>query len=220
MMDGKKNINIQNNGLENDPLIYHQNYLDLLRNTLSRVNINILESIKKEFLACYEREGTFYIFGNGGSGSTASHIAGDFVKGASSGLKKRFRFVCLNDNVPAVMAIANDHSYEDIFLEQLKNFLRKGDLVIGISGSGNSMNVLKAIEYAKIQKVKTVGFCGYKGGKLKELADICFHVEVMDMEITEDIHLMAFHSIKQALIRDLNQGQWVSMGAAYDERIK
>lgn len=210
----------KNNGMAQDPFKYHKDYLDLVQATLARLDPARLEAIKNEFLACYERGGTFYIFGNGGSGATASHIAGDFVKGASAGLKKRFRFVCLNDNAPALMAIANDNSYEDIFLEQLKNFLRKEDLVIGISGSGNSMNVLKAVEYAKIHKVRTIGFCGYKGGRLKELADLCLHVEVQDMEVTEDVHLIAFHSIKQALIRELNKGQWVSMGAAYDERVK
>lgn len=219
MTDDKVNL-VNSNRNAAGGLKYHREYLKLVGATLAKVDPARLDDIKNEFLACYERGGTFYIFGNGGSGATASHIAGDFVKGASAGLKKRFRFICLNDNLPALMAISNDHSYEDIFLEQLRNFLRKEDLVIGISGSGNSMNVLKAIEYAKIQKVRTIGFCGYKGGRLKELADLCFHVEVQDMEVTEDLHLIAFHSIKQALIRELNKGQWVSMGAVYDERVK
>ena len=208
------------NGQGNEILNHHQEYLNRITQAISKLDLAKLEAVKKEIKDCFDREGVIYLFGNGGSGATASHIAGDFVKGASAGLKKRFKFICLNDNTPAMMAISNDISYEDVFIEQLRNFLTKNDLVIGISGSGNSLNILKAIEFAKVQKVKTIGFCGYKGGKLKELADLCLHVEMMDMEVTEDVHLIAFHSIKQALIRELNHNQWVSMGTTYDERIR
>lgn len=198
----------------------HLAYFDLLKKTLDKLDANQLDKATEEFLKCYERGGNFIIFGNGGSAATASHIAGDFVKGASFGLDKRFRFFCLNDNTSALMAIANDISYEDVFLEQLKNFITPDDLVIGISGSGNSMNVIKAMEYAKVKKVRTLALCGYKGGKIKDLADLSVHAEVDDMEITEDIHMIVFHTIKQALIRKLHAGKDVSMGAVYDARVK
>lgn len=197
----------------------HSAYLQLLQESISKLDTEVLDRITQLFFEAYERGAQFFIFGNGGSAATASHIAGDYVKGASLGLDKRFKFICLNDNASAVMAISNDLSYEEIFIEQLKNFMHKGDVVIGISGSGNSINVLKAMEYAKNNGAHTLGFCGYKGGKLKELAELSLHAEVMDMEIAEDIHLIAFHTIKQALIKRIHGSMQVSMGSTYDARI-
>lgn len=198
----------------------HSNYLHLLTQTISKLDTNTLNSITEAFLDAYNRSAQFFIFGNGGSAATDSHIAGDFVKGASRGLDKRFKFICLNDNASAVMAISNDLSYEEIFIEQLKNFMNPGDVVIGISGSGNSINVVKAMEYAKNNGAQTIAFCGYKGGKIKEIADLSLHADVMDMEIAEDIHLVAFHTIKQALINEIHGSLNVSMGETYDQRIK
>ncbi len=97
------------------------------------------------------------------------------------------------------MAIANDISYESIFVEQLKNFARPGDVVVGISGSGNSPNVLAAVEYARQSGCTTIGVCGYDGGKLKAMSDCCFHVKVNDMQIVEDVHLMLGHILMRLL---------------------
>ena len=140
-----------------------------------------------------------FTMGNGGSGSTASHIACDLNKGVSFGRPERFRVICLNDNLPTLMAYANDVSYEDVFVEPLKNFLWPGDVVIGISGSGNSPNVLKAIEYANRQGAITVGLSGFEGGKLAKLAKMPLVVPVHDMQQVEDIHLIIFHVAMQAL---------------------
>ena len=101
--------------------------------------------------------------------------------------------VCLNDNTPTLMAIANDFSYEDIFRYQLEGRLRPEDLVIAISGSGNSKNIIKAVEYAKETGAKVVGITGYSGGKLRELADYHMHTEIDDMQIAEDIHMIFDH---------------------------
>lgn len=125
--------------------------------------------------------------------------------------------MCLNDNTPAMMAIANDISYDDIFVEQLKNFLRKDDVVIGISGSGNSINVLKAIEYANATGAKTVAICGYKGGKIKDIASLAVHAEINDMEISEDIHnLVITHCVKRILTNKLNN---TNVGEVYAKRV-
>lgn len=167
----------------------------------------------------YEAGKTIYIFGNGGSAASATHAAGDFVKGASFGLEKRFRVISLVDNLPALMAIANDVSYDDIFVEQLKNFIQPGDLVIGISGSGNSANVVKAMEFAKSKGVQTVAFCGFKGGKIKAIADISVHSVALDMEVAEDIHMMVFNVIKKEVMRRLHSDN-TSMGSTYDARVK
>jgi len=157
-----------------------------------------------ELLAQACREGRqIFVMGNGGSGSTASHAACDLNKGVSYGRTSRFRVICLNDNLPMLMAYANDVSYEEVFVEPLKNFLRPDDLVIGISGSGNSRNVLKAIEYANQQGAVTVGLCGFDGGKLATLARLPLVVPVHDMQKVEDAHFIIFHVAMQALCERL-----------------
>lgn len=171
---------------------------------LERTNKDSIEKFTRVLLEIYKKKGTVYTFGNGGSGATAAHFCGDLIKGVSHGLSNRFKAICLNDNIPALMAIANDLSYEDIFYEQLKNFLEKDDLVIGFSCSGNSTNVVKAIKYAKRIGAKTVAFCGYNGGKIKKMADFVIQADINDMEVSEDIHLIICHSVKRILKIYLN----------------
>jgi D-sedoheptulose 7-phosphate isomerase len=194
-------------------------YFSKVSDTLSLVDTHKVILLVELLLKAREEERTVFIFGNGGSGATASHVTGDFLKGISYGLDKRFRVQCLNDNISGMMAISNDLTYEEIFIEQLKVFVKPDDIVIGISGSGNSANVVKAIEYARSKKAKTVAFCGYKGGKIKEIADLVIHAPIQDMEVTEDVHIIIFHAIKQAMMREL-KGDNLSMGATYDQRIK
>lgn len=194
-------------------------YLNLVKDTIDKLDLVEIERTIEAFMRVYEAGKTIYIFGNGGSAASATHAAGDFLKGASFGLEKRFRVISLVDNLPALMAIANDISYDDIFIEQLKNFIQPGDLVIGISGSGNSVNVVKAMEYAKSKGVQTVAFCGFKGGKIKAIADIAIHSVALDMEVAEDIHMMVFNVIKKEVMRKLH-GNNTSMGNTYDARVK
>jgi D-sedoheptulose 7-phosphate isomerase len=171
--------------------------------TLEKIDKSSLRKFVTVVLDAYQRESTIFIFGNGGSANTASHFCGDFIKGVSFGRSKRFKIICLNDNVSALMAIANDISYEDIFVEQLKNFLKKNDIVIGISCSGNSPNVIKALEYANSAGAKTVAFCGFDGGRVKNIAQFSIHADINDMEISEDIHLIIAHFAKQTIIKML-----------------
>jgi D-sedoheptulose 7-phosphate isomerase len=198
---------------------HFSNYFDKVTETLGKFDIEPVKKFIDRIYECYNKGNTVYIFGNGGSAATASHVAGDFMKGISYGLEKRFKVVCLNDNLPAITAISNDLTYDEVFYEQLKTFLKKDDIVVGISGSGNSANVIKALNYAKELGSTIVGFCGYKGGKLKQLADILIYVPVSDMEITEDIHLIIFHAIKQ-LINKKMKGNKYSMGFNYDKRVE
>ena len=115
----------------------------------------------------------------------------------------KFRFQCLNDNVPIIMAVANDIGFEEIFRFQLRGIIESGDIVIAISGSGNSENVLKAVEYAKECGNKIIGLTGYNGGRLKELSDISLHVPVNSMQVTEDIHMVFDHLMMSVLYRRL-----------------
>jgi D-sedoheptulose 7-phosphate isomerase len=194
-------------------------YFARVSNTLNRVDTEAVNSLMELLQKAREDEASVFIFGNGGSGATASHVTGDFLKGISYGLDKRFRVQCLNDNIAGMMAISNDLTYDEIFIEQLKVFLRKGDVVIGISGSGNSANVVKALEFARVQGAHTVAFCGFKGGKIKDIAELVIHAPIHDMEITEDIHIIIFHAIKQSLMKSL-KGDNCSMGSTYDNRVR
>ncbi len=194
-------------------------YIDLVKSTLDNLDPNSIEALIEAFAKTYEAGGNIYTMGNGGSGASASHAAGDFLKGASYGLDKRFKMICLNDNLPSMMAIANDIGWDDIFVEPLKNYIGPNDLVIGISGSGNSANVVKALTYAKGQGVATVALTGFKGGKIGEIADLHVHAPVMDMEVTEDIHMVIFNIVKKAMI-ERYLGENPSMGGTYDARVQ
>lgn len=193
-------------------------YLELVKQTIDKLDQSAINAAAQAFLDAYHKGGNIYVFGNGGSGATASHVAGDFLKGASYGLDKRFKMICLNDNIASMMAIANDIGYEDIFIEPLKNFIGKDDLVIGISGSGNSENVVRAMTFAKDQGVKTLALSGFNGGKISKLADISVHADVMDMEVCEDIHMIIFNIIKKEMQATL-MGNNPSMGKVYDDRV-
>jgi D-sedoheptulose 7-phosphate isomerase len=194
-------------------------YFDRLSETLHHIDTDVIEQLADMLLKARDKGNTIYIFGNGGSAATASHVTGDFIKGISYQMDKRFKVQCLNDNISGMMAISNDLNYEEIFIEQLRAFLKKGDIVIGISGSGNSVNVIKAMEYARSLGAHTVTFCGFTGGRIKDIANLVIYVPINDMEITEDIHIIIFHALKQSLIRKL-KGNSFSMGKTYDERVK
>lgn len=194
-------------------------YISLVKETLDKLDKKAIDALIEAFYETYQKGGNIYTFGNGGSGASASHAAGDFLKGASYGLEKRFKMICLNDNLPSMMAIANDIGWDDIFVEPLKNYIGANDLVIGISGSGNSKNVVKAMEYAKVKGVKTVAMSGFKGGRIAEIADISVNAPVMDMEVTEDIHMVIFNIVKKEMMARL-MGENPSMGGTYDNRVK
>lgn len=171
--------------------------LDLMEKNL----INELDKLATIFIKARDDKRTIFIMGNGGSASTASHFVGDLSKGTIVEGRSRFKAIALTDNIPNMLAWANDSSYEDIFVEQLKNLMEPGDIVIGISGSGNSMNVIKAIDYANKNGGITVGFSGYDGGKLKKYAKENIHVPSSSMQRVEDMHLIIEHLLT-SLIRE------------------
>jgi D-sedoheptulose 7-phosphate isomerase len=122
----------------------YSEYFRKLKETLDKIDVIPVRNVVDILLKCRNDQGTMYIFGNGGSAANASHIAGDFLKGISFGMEKRFKTHCLNDNIAGTTAITNDLSYDEVFIEQLKTYLSPGDVVIGISGSGNSENVVNS----------------------------------------------------------------------------
>ncbi len=172
----------------------------------------VLDSIRKEDLnllmnllvEARDRGSFVFVMGNGGSASTASHYVCDFNKGISYGKEKMFKFICLNDNLPTMMAYANDISYDEIFVGPLRNYLSKGDVVIGISGSGNSANVVKAIQYANEHEGISVGITGFDGGKVKQLSRYNVHVPIDDMQVAEDLHMVLDHCMMKILSKNLH----------------
>jgi D-sedoheptulose 7-phosphate isomerase len=174
-----------------------EEYYDREIEVMKRLDKKELNKAMNCLLSHYENETNVYVFGNGGSSATASHMVCDFNKGASGEVQKRFRFICLNDNIPSLMAVANDIDFEDVFYFQLENKLRKEDLILAISGSGNSHNVIKAVMYAKKIGCEIIGMTGYDGGKLDKMSDYHLHVPADDMQITEDLHMGFDHMIMQ-----------------------
>jgi len=179
-------------------------YLVELKKVLETISLERFEEMVNIMLEAYEGRHTIFIMGNGGSGATASHFACDINKGTCLDLKKKFKVICLNDNMPTMLAYANDISYEDMFVEQLKNFLKSDDLVIGISASGNSKNVLKAIKYANKKGARTIGLTGFDGGELANLAKLSLVIKINDMQKVEDTHLIINHMIMQIVYKKLH----------------
>ena len=174
-------------------------YLNGLNGLLDGFDTEAFDRIVNSTLDAYSDETAIFIMGNGGSAATASHFACDINKGCCLDLDKKFKVICLNDNIPTLLAYANDLDYASVFVESLKNFFRSGDLVIGISGSGDSENVLRAIRYASENGGKTVGLTGYSGGKLGQLVDIAYVAASDDMQKIEDVHMIIVHMIMQAV---------------------
>ena len=170
------------------------NYFDRLKNAIDHIDRSEINTFINVLLKARDEGRHIFIMGNGGSASTASHFVCDFNKGASYGYDcNRFKFTCLNDNCATMMAYANDVGYENIFVEPLKNFLHPGDVVIGISGSGNSKNIIKAIQYANENEAITIGLTGYNGGILKSKAKYSVNANIDDMQISEDLHMILDH---------------------------
>lgn len=181
-------------------------YLDKEIKVLQKLDIGAINEVINVLEEARERDADIYIFGNGGSAATASHFCCDFNKGVSEGTEgNKYRFHCLSDNVPTMMAIANDIAYEEVFREQLRDVLKAEDLVIGISGSGNSANVINAILYAKERGCKVIGITGEHGGKLRGLADCHLDAEIDDMQISEDVHMIFDHLMMKCICNVSNK---------------
>ncbi len=152
-----------------------------------------------EIIANAEGKNTIYVMGNGGSSAISSHFVCDFVKDVAVASGRKFKVVSLSDNVGVLTAYANDMDYDLIFSEQLKNFLQKDDVVLGISGSGNSKNILNAVEYANSVGAITCGLCGFDGGELIKSAKHSILVPSFDMQIVQDTHMAIVHLLMQMM---------------------
>jgi D-sedoheptulose 7-phosphate isomerase len=154
-----------------------------------------VDDVLEVLFGAYDKQHTVFVFGNGGSAALASHFACDLGKGTVNGSAKRFKVMALTDNVPLMTAWANDSHYENVFSEQLANFAAPSDIVFAISGSGNSPNILKALQVAKEAGLTTIGLTGFSGGRMLALCDACIVVPCDNMQVIEDLHLCVAHSL-------------------------
>jgi len=174
---------------------YAETYRAQLRKTIEAIDTEGVSTAIEWLKEARDGGRQVFVCGNGGSASTASHLVCDMVKGASYGRERRFRMLALTDSLPTITAYSNDVSYECVFEEQLKNFAQPGDVVMAISGSGNSPNVVRAVEYANSAGCKTVALTGRDGGKLGRAAQLNLNVNVEHMGRIEDAHMVICHMI-------------------------
>ena len=169
---------------------YCEDYLKDLKKSIDNLNKEEMNDIFEIIYSAFESGKNVFLFGNGGSGSNADHIVNDFSKGALVYGGKKFKAISLSSNTALLTAWANDSSYEDIFSKQIEVMTEEGDVVIGISGSGNSKNILNAIKKGSEKGAICIGITGFEGGKLKKVCHKCFVVPSNHVGRIEDIHLI------------------------------
>jgi D-sedoheptulose 7-phosphate isomerase len=182
-------------------------YLKEAASVLGRLPVGTLDRIFGILLDAYRQDRQVLVMGNGGSAALASHFAVDLGKGTVAPDRRRFRVTSIVDNTPIMTAYANDMSYADVFSEQILTLAKPGDVVFGISGSGNSPNVLNGLKAARRAGATTVVLTGYAGGKAIELADVTLVVPSDDMQHIEDCHLMLMHLFMQAMVEQVSQSE-------------
>jgi D-sedoheptulose 7-phosphate isomerase len=190
-----------------DPVNFARSYLEYLQTVLRRIEPAEIGLFIRTLLDARERAATIFFIGNGGSAATASHFANDLSIGTNE-YDKPFRAISLTDNVAVITALANDFGYEEIFVRQLRSLARAGDVLVGISASGNSPNLLKAFEYAQTAHIRTVAITGFDGGRMKAVADQGVHVPTALKEYgpSEDAHMVLDHLVSAYLMRFVKRG--------------
>lgn len=199
------------------PMVHNpKEYFAAYEQVLANLPYREIDKAIAEIMAAYGRGASIFTFGNGGSAALASHLACDLGKGTIIGQNghKRFRVIALTDNIPLMTAWANDVCYEQIFAQQLQNFVVPGDLAFAISGSGNSPNVLRGLELARQSGARTLGLTGFNGGEMKALCDVCVVLPSDNMQIIEDFHLSVTHAISCAIRQKVFKGVQVEQVAA------
>jgi len=176
-----------------------QEYLDQMCRTLQNLPQDKIARMIDVLKRARAEGRRIFLFGNGGSAATASHIAVDLIKGTARPGQPRLKVITLNDGIPTLTAYANDFGYETVFAGPLEALAEPGDVAIGISASGNSANVLRAMDVARERGLVTVGLTGFQGGRLKEKVDLCIIVPSESMQQIEDAHLVILHAIFLAL---------------------
>lgn len=183
-----------------------RSYLGRLEAALATIAPQDVATMSERLYRAYQDGKQVFVFGNGGSASTASHMAADLAKNTIGPNMRRFRIMSLNDNIPLLTALSNDLGYQRVFAEQLMNLIHPGDVLVAISGSGNSLNVMQAIRYARSQSAQVVGLLGFSGGEAAPLCDTAIVVDSSDYGVVEDAHLILNHILveyfRERLLRE------------------
>ncbi|MBI5065431.1 SIS domain-containing protein [Candidatus Woesearchaeota archaeon] len=186
---------------------FSKDYFTKLEQVLEAVEVHKLDDISDVILNAYKTNNQIFLIGNGGSAAIASHAVCDLSKGIGTGLVvkgRKIRCISLTDNTPLLMALGNDLGYENVFVGQLESVLNEKDVLIAISSSGKSQNIINAVNFAKTKEAKTIGFTGFDGGSLKSLADYCIVVPSNDYTFVEDSHQIMFHLLAKYVISKIN----------------
>jgi D-sedoheptulose 7-phosphate isomerase len=194
--------------MEKEAPVSLDRYLADFTSLLKKVDAKEVETLVDLLAEAYQKDRFVFIIGNGGSGANASHLCEDLGKGTLHNFEsqKRLKVMSLTDNTPYILAYGNDLGYDRIFVEQLKNFAQPGSLLLSISGSGNSANVLKAVEWANAHGLVTIGITGYDGGKLRKMVKHNVHVPSHNMGAVESVHLVLFHYLLDTLYERFKTG--------------
>ena len=184
---------------------FFNNYLNNITKSLLKVNKTKLNKAADEILKTIKRKGTIFVCGNGGSAAISNHYICDFLKYLRQKTSLKPKIISLSNNVETLTAISNDLDYRYVFSYQAESLCEKNDLILIISSSGNSKNILEILKFSKKNKIKTIGFSGFSGGKLRKACDISVHVNVKNYGIAEDSHHILMHIILQYIIEFVNQ---------------
>lgn len=185
-----------------DVVEFSKSYFNYLAELFKKIDLREIQSFVDTLLSAREAGSLIFFMGNGGSAATASHFANDLAIGTND-YEKPFKVMSITENIPMITAISNDYGYEEIFLRQLKVYGKSGDILVGISASGNSQNLINAFEYASSAEIKTVALTAFDGGKMKEIADQGIHIPTGEKEYgpAEDLHMILDHLVGSYLTR-------------------
>jgi len=182
-----------------------RSYQQRLTEAINQIPLSAVEKLAQALLHAWQSNTQVFLFGNGGSAANANHLANDFIYGISKQLGRALRVNSLSANTAVITCLANDEGYEHIYAHQLGVLANPGDLIIALSGSGNSPNILRALEACKEQTLRSFAVLGYQGGKAKTLATDPIHTPVNDMQISEDLQLVVGHMAMQWLYDNRKQ---------------
>jgi D-sedoheptulose 7-phosphate isomerase len=185
-----------------DATLFSKSYFEYLKEIFDKIDLTEIKEFIELLLMARETGATIFFMGNGGSAATASHFANDLAFGTNE-YEKPFKVMSITDNVATLTALGNDYGYDEIFIRQLRIYAKKGDVLVGISASGNSQNLINAFEYASISEIKTVALTAFDGGKMKEIADYGVHIPTDKKEYgpAEDLHMILDHLVGNYLMR-------------------
>ena len=181
--------------------IFFKDYITKLTSVLDANDLSIVSSLANDLLTCWNNGNQVFLCGNGGSAGNASHLANDFIYGVAMTKGKGIKAISLNANVSVLTCLANDVGYDSIFSEQLAVLANPNDILIALSGSGNSANIISAINEAKMLNVKSYAILGFDGGECKKIADHSIHLEINDMQLSEDFQLIVGHMLMKWLYK-------------------